>query len=390
MAVAYRGDTGTAGLRDTDILRRLSGIILLFNQLRNLLYDPRITETPVLRMECNYMKRLSLAVAAAGLLAPWMYHVAQSADAPARAPLAAVAVQASHAAGQVSYEGQVEAVRQTTVAAQVPGAVLSLPVKAGQRVQAGEVLARLDARAADQASIAGRAQQEVAARDLERKRQLYARQYISKAALEQAEAAYKAAAAQATAAQTTSGFHVIRAPYAGVVSAVAVEQGDMAMPGRPLLTLYDPAALRVTAQVPASALRQVSVAQARVDIAGRMVTPIRVEILPTVDPRSMTQQVRATLPGGLAVAPGQFARLWLPQGTASEGMALSDDNLQVPLKAIVRRAEMTGLYVLDQNSRPLLRQVRLGRAHGDTVEILSGLQAGERVVTDPQAAARAQ
>ena len=71
-------------------------------------------------------------------------------------------------------------------------------------------------------------------------------------------------------------------------------------------------------------------------------------------------------------------------------MALSGDNLQVPLKAIVRRAEMTGLYVLDQNSRPLLRQVRLGRAHGDTVEILSGLQAGERVVTDPQAAARAQ
>ena len=54
----------------------------------------------------------------------------------------------------------------------------------------------------------------------------------------------------------------------------------------------------------------------------------------------------------------------------------------------MRRAELTGLYVLDPAGRPVLRQVRLGRADGDQVEVLSGLRPGERVATDPQAAAR--
>lgn len=327
------------------------------------------------------------------------------------ADLPAVAVKAAADQAATPYEGSVEAVRQTTLAAQVPGAVTDLNVRAGQSVQAGQVLLRLDARAADQASAASRAQLEVAASDLQRKRLLFARQYISKAAMEQAEAAYKAAAAQATAAQTQSGFHVVKAPYAGVVSAVSVELGDMAMPGRPLLTLYDPAALRVTASVPSSVLGQANTAQVKVELpdAARpaqgdgMVTPMRVEVLPTVDPRSLTQQVRASLPGGAGRAvPGMFARLWLSapgaQAQAGAGSALAGtagampnaNGVRVPLKAVVRRAEMTGLYVLDGNGKPLLRQVRLGLVSGDMVEILSGLQSGERVVTDPQAAARAQ
>ncbi len=338
------------------------------------------------------MKRLYLAVmASAGWLSPW---IGMAKDAPAQPPAALASVTVQAAAGQVqaSYEGQVEAVRQTTVAAQVPGAVLDLQVQAGQRVQAGQVLLRIDSRAADQANVAGRAQMEVAAKDLERKRQLYAKQYISKAALEQAEAVYKAAAAQATAAQSQSGFHVVRAPYTGVVSALSVERGDMAMPGRPLLTVYDPGAMRVTAQVPSSVIGQVDMRQARVDIAGAKQTPVRIEVLPTVDPRSMTQQVRATLPAGASVVPGQFARLWLAQGARSGSAAAASlgNNLRVPAKAIVRRAEMTGLYVLSKENKPLLRQVRLGRASGDAVEVLSGLDAGERVVTDPQAAARVQ
>ncbi len=52
------------------------------------------------------------------------------------------------------------------------------------------------------------------------------------------------------------------------------------------------------------------------------------------------------------------------------------------------RAELTGVYVLGDDGRALLRQVRLGRAQGDTVEVLAGVSAGERVVLDPQAAAR--
>ena len=62
----------------------------------------------------------------------------------------------------------------------------------------------------------------------------------------------------------------------------------------------------------------------------------------------------------------------------------------MPASAVVRRAEMTGVYVVGAKGAPVLRQVRLGRATADGVEILSGVSAGEQVVADPQAAARAQ
>lgn len=336
------------------------------------------------------------------------------------ATLPSVAVSGMADSSMSSYEGMVESLRQTTMAAQVPGAVVELPVRAGQRVSAGQLLLRIDARAANQAAAASqaqigaaRAQLDVAAKDLDRKRQLAAKNYISKAALEQAEAGYRAAAAQvnaltagAAAATTQSGFYVVKAPYAGVISQVAIELGDMAMPGRPLLTIYDPASLRVTASVPSSVVGKVDPGKARVelpDAGGSMITPSRVEVLPAVDPRSLTQALRANLPPGLDRAvPGMFARLWLPVPAAAvpaaqqggsapaAGSALLGQNLRVPLKAIVRRGEMTGLYVMDAKNRPLLRQVRLGRTSGDQVEILSGLQTGERVVTEPQAAARAQ
>jgi hypothetical protein len=174
-----------------------------------------------------------------------------------------------------------------------------------------------------------------------------------------------------------------------VVAALTVEQGDMALPGRPLMTLYDPAALRVSAAVPAIALAH-GAEGVRVQIgggAGDLIEPVRVQVLPTVDPASLTRQVRADLPAGVNAVPGQFARLWLP---AAGGALPALARVWVPLKAIVRRSEMTGLYVLGPQGEPLLRQVRLGPVQGDQVEVLSGLAAGERVVTTPQTVLRPQ
>lgn len=336
----------------------------------------------------------ALALAAAGAAA-------------AAEPLASVPARSAAGGASTSYDGVVEALRQTVIAAQVSGAVVQLEVKAGDRVRAGQLLLRIDARAAEQASAASEAQvraaraaQEVASKEYERQQQLHAERFISAAALDRARAEYQAAlaqaqaqAAQAGAARTQSGFYVVHAPYAGVVSEVAVTLGDMALPGRALVTLYDPGALRVAAAVPqsvATRLQGDAAGTVRAELpalaAAPMQTPRRVEVLPAADAATHTQTVRAELAPGLAgVLPGQFARLWLP-GAKDERAG----GVWVPAAAVVRRAEMTGVYVLDAQGRALLRQVRLGRRQGSEVELLAGVAVGERVATDPQAAARAK
>ena len=368
------------------------------------------------------------------------------AAAAAPAELAVVPAQAAASQGRAGFDGVVEAVRQTVVAAQVSGAVVELAVKAGDRVQAGQLLLRMDARTADQSAaasdaqvLAARAALEVATREYGRQQQLYQQKYISQAALERAESEFKATraqvaaqVAQAGAARTQTGLHTVRAPYAGVVAEVPVQLGDMALPGRALLTLYDPSALRVTAAVPQSVAQSVwlgaaSAAQAtgvagdggkakvgisasagasdrnnasasseavRVELPGlpaaqQWPQPTRVQRLPTVDAATHTQQVRADLPAGLSgAAPGMFARLWLP--VAGTGASAAGQRVTVPLQSIVRRAEMTGVYVQGEGGKPLLPQVRLGRVDGDRVEVLTGVAPGEQVIADPQAATRAQ
>ncbi len=324
------------------------------------------------------------------------------------AGLASAPVRVNGGGAAASFEGVVEALRQTVIAAQVAGAVVQIEVKAGDTVKAGQLLMRLDARAADQNAAASDAQVasarallDAATKDYERQKQLFSKQYISQAALERAESQFKATQAQvnaqlaqAGAARAQSGFHLVRAPYAGVVAELPVSLGDMAMPGRPLLTLYDPGQLRVSAAVPQSASLQLGDKPAvRIELPGlpeaqRSPQPRSVQRLPTVDPATHTVQIRAELPPGFSGAtPGLFARLWLA-GVDKD----TSPRLSVPAAAVLRRAELSAVYVIGADGRALLRQVRTGRSltadGGAHIEILSGLSAGEKVALDPQAAAR--
>ncbi len=309
---------------------------------------------------------------------------------------------------ETSVDGVVEAVRQTRLSTQVAGAIVALQVKAGDRVKAGQELLRIDASAAQQGVAASasqveaaQAQLKVAASELARQKQLHQKQYISQAALERSQAQWEAAQAQVNAlqaqtrvAQTQSGFFLLKAPYAGIVSEVAVTLGDMALPGRPLLTLHDPSALRVTAAVPQALLGSLSTRldQVRYEINGMggsatRLQPAAVELLPTLDAASHTAQIRLTLPPAAAdkaLMPGLFARVWLPVGGSAKA---GPQRLFLPASAILRRAELTAAYVVDAQGKPRLRQVRLGRVAGDQVEVLSGLRPDDKVAADPQAAA---
>ncbi len=318
------------------------------------------------------------------------------------APLQTVTVAPAAAQRSHTAEGVVEAVRQSAIAAQVPARITEIRARAGDAVKGGQLLVRLDARtasdqlAASQAQVAAaQAQLDAARKDFERNRRLFEKRYISQAAMEQAEAQFKAAEAQARSttaqagvASTQTSFTTLVAPYSGIVAVVNAEVGDMASPGLPLMTIYDPTELRVVAQLPESyAQHLVRDQPVRISFAGgpdgpRIVETTRMVLLPTADPSTHTRQVRLTLPAGLpGLAPGLFAR-------ASFALALPDAvRISVPTRSLVRRPEFSAVYVIDANGHAQLRQVRPGRETGDKVEILTGLRPGDRVAVDPVAAA---
>jgi RND family efflux transporter MFP subunit len=335
---------------------------------------------------------------------------AQTPASLSKSTLVVATVRSSNDAQLYSADGVVEAVRQTVIATQVSGAIVELPLNVGDNFKAGALLVRMDARAANQEANASRAQVDAAraalvvvAKDYERQKQLFAKAYISAAQLERAESQFKSASAQANAqiaqagaVQTQSGFYILNAPYAGVVAERPVTLGDMAMPGRALLTIYDPSVLRVTVTLPQARLASMVAGQAvRIEFPGlpeaqRYVTASKMTILPVADSATHTVQIRLDLPAGVkGLTPGMFARASLAM-VANAGKAdASEARLYVPAKAVFRRAELTAVYVLNAQGRPLLRQVKAGAVSGAEQEILSGVMAGEQVVLDPLAAAKA-
>lgn len=300
-------------------------------------------------------------------------------------------------------EGVVEAVQQSAISAQVSGRITQLTVKAGDRVQKGQLLVKIDSEtAAQQANVSqaqvssAKAQLEVARKEYERQQYLFSKNYLSQAALDQAEAQFKAteagvrgSAAQAGAANTQTGFYTLTAPYSGTVSEVSATVGETALPGKTLLTLYEPSEMRVLASLPQSKVAQLSPGVVvRLELtalpeAQRWQQAKSVDVLPTADSSSQSVQVRLVLPGTVArVTPGMFARAYFPLTGDKQARLL------IPVRAVVRRTELTAVYVVMPKEQVQLRQVRLGKQQGDDVEVLAGLSAGENVALDPIAASR--
>lgn len=280
-------------------------------------------------------------------------------------------------------EAVVEAIQQATVGAQVPGRVLEVKADAGQTVKKGDVLMRIDAREAAEAARAAEAQYANARVHYERTKSLVTQKFMSAAALDKAKADFDAAAANRAAAGASQSHATILAPITGIVARRHAELGDMAMPGTPLFTIYQPGGLRVTASIPQYRLKDMrAVKTARVEFpeSGQWVDATAVQVLPTADAATHVSQVRVTLPTVPEATPGMFARVHFVTGQA--------EKLTVPASAVLRRGEVAAVYVQAADGRLSLRQLRLGDSVGrGEIEVLAGLATGDQVVTEPVKAA---
>lgn len=316
-------------------------------------------------------------------IAPGVASAAAGESAPA---MTAQAQRVEHA---VLYRavGTLQSKARVQITARVSGQLLELRFDVGESVKAGEVLAMIDsrdstarvaqARSALLAAEAGAVQAESAAR---RVRELLDSEASTPAQLEAAVAAETAATAGVAAArerlaeaEVALDHARITAPMDGIISARPVDTGDTAWPGAPLFTLLDPTSLRVEAWVREGALDHVEVgAQYRVEIPSRGLTlTAKVdEVVPSVDPRSRSFLVRASLPSSEGLHPGMFARLVLAVGQR--------EVVEVE-RAAIRKIGQLDTTLVKEADGWVRRYVTLGSTLDGKVEVLTGLAGDETI-----------
>lgn len=296
------------------------------------------------------------------------------------------------------WDGVVEAVNQATISAQTSGRVIELPYDVNDAVDEGAVIVRFTD--VEQKSAKSRAQSQIvsaqavydeAQASFERISEVYKRKLVAKAQLDReraqrdaAKAALESARAQLKEIGQQMDYTVVRAPYSGIVTERYVEIGEAVVPGQPLISGVSLKNLRVSVQVPQSAIALIrSIQIADILLTGNgihRVSASKVTVFPYADPATHTFTVRLELPGdNTGLFPGMTVKVAFATGEVQR--------LLVPATALVERGELQGVYVVEGiNVR--LRQIRSGHRFGEMIEILSGLEAGERYATDPADAAR--
>lgn len=277
----------------------------------------------------------------------------------------------------------------------------------GDRVSAGQLLARIDdampraaleeasaaAASAKQALSAAEAEYALAASTQARYQQLFDKKEISTqqfdevktraqatgAARELAQAQLSRATAALAQAKVSLGYSSVEAPFAGLITARQVDPGTFASVGLPLFTMEDSGSYRLDAQLNEADMGPVHVgsrATIAVDSIGadELVGKVT-QIVPSADSASRTFLVKIALVPDSRLRSGLFGRARFASGTRSA--------LMVPKTAVVERGQLQAVFVVDSGNLATLRYVVAGNPLGPEVEILSGLQVGERIVTAP-------
>jgi RND family efflux transporter MFP subunit len=318
----------------------------------------------------------------------------------------------------VEATGTVRATLSAQLASQVMGTITRVNVREGDHVRRGEVLVSID-EAQQQAAYASAkaglqaSQESIAAADadytlaeatMKRYQTLYEKKSLSpqeydevKTKLAAAQARREAAHAGRTQAEagvsqagTAMSFTKVRAPFDGVVTSRLAEPGAMAAPGVPLLVVEDPSRFQLEAQVDESKIGAVKLGETvpmAIDALGdQAITGKVTQIVPSADPASRTFTVKIDLPtlspkegdkGGapVPIRSGLFGRAYFPSGQR--------EAMNIPKSAVLNRGQLQAVYVVGGDQLANLRFVTLGAASGNQVEVLSGLQNGDRIVTQP-------
>jgi len=292
--------------------------------------------------------------------------------------------------GGLRATGVAEPLRRATLSTRVMASVREVLVEEGDRVQAGQLLLRMDPgellarREQVEAGLAGAtAQRDDARQHADRVRRLFADSAAPRAMLDAAETNLLRAEAGVRAAQGAESeltaveqYSRLTAPFRGRVVRRLVDPGAFVAPGTSLLDLEDASSLRIRVEVPPDATAGLRPGMSLAgSVEGRDVVAIVEGVVPGVT--GGLQVVNALVPNAEGKLPsGGSAMLHLADRTRTRMVVL------VPVSSILHEGDLTGVLLVGPDGTADRRWVRLGRTVGDRVEVVSGLAAGDRVA-DP-------
>lgn len=274
--------------------------------------------------------------------------------------------------------GSLEALQEAEVVAEVAGRVLEVPFAEGRAVSSGEVLARLDGREARAELERAKAGLSLAQSDAKRVSELFAQEIVSPRERDQSRAALAVAEAEADLQQTRFDKTTVRAPFGGVAGRRYVSVGTRVAIGDPIARVARLDRLRVAFPAPerlaATIQRGASVELTVSAHPGRTFRGQVVVVEPVVDPRTRTFQVLAEVanPGGL-LKPGMSADV-------STALSERTGALTIPDEAVLAEGDETYVYAVQADSTVKRVPIKLGVRDASTVEVVEGLQQGDRVV----------
>jgi len=279
---------------------------------------------------------------------------------------------------RIDVTGQVTATFQAVLSSRIQGSIDKLFVREGTPVTKGQTLVQLDKRDVEADLARASADVENTKAHLERMKQLYERDAVSKQEMENATRAFKVAEANHKAVLAQLSYTVVKAPFDGVITEKMVETGELASPGQPLLRMENPQQLRLEATVAEKDLKSVSLGDkipVIIDaLDGRVLDGVVGKILPVGDPQTHTFTVRVDVPPTPGLKTGMFGRFQLDTGTST--------TILVPETAVIQRGEIVSVFVVGPDRISRLRWVKAGRRIDTQIEILSGVNVGESVLRD--------
>ena len=353
----------------------------------------------------NSHKMISIAAAVVALILLLLYMQGTfvSKVSPGLSPLASdsntpksdtVQVEKKQVDDILTWPGTVRSRTVANIAPKMTARIIEIKVHASDKVKKGDVIARLDEReirAQEQAALAAlsgvTAQATRAKADEQRTQSLYSKEAATRENFDAVLA--RAKEAQAGVSQATSTVNEIRthladtlllAPFDGIVVKRLKEPGDMGLPGVPVVSLQTPQGLRLEADVPTTCAGRYHTGMdviVRIDTLGQTVAAQIDEISPDVDSQTRTQLIKVALPAMAGLQPGYFG--WLEQACDQH------DALLIPVSAVEHIGQLEVVKVLSEG-RQLMRHIRTAKIFGDQIEVISGLQADEAVIVNPQQA----